>query len=81
MYISEIAPLNLRGGLGTVNQLAVTTGLLISQILGIDQLLGTEERWPVLLGKLHYSYRFLIRTSKIIIIIINITIDILLFQD
>ena len=28
MYISEIAPLNLRGGLGTVNQLAVTVGLL-----------------------------------------------------
>ena len=25
MYISEIAPLNLRGGLGTINQLAVTS--------------------------------------------------------
>lgn len=33
MYISEIAPLNLRGGLGTVNQLAVTIGLLLSQVL------------------------------------------------
>ena len=32
MYISEIAPLNLRGGLGTVNQLAVTVGLLTSQV-------------------------------------------------
>lgn len=51
MYISEIAPLNLRGGLGTVNQLAVTTGLLISQILGIEQILGTDDGWPVLLGK------------------------------
>jgi hypothetical protein len=51
MYVSEIAPLNLRGALGTVNQLAVTVGLLISQILGIEQLLGTEEHWPVLLGK------------------------------
>ncbi|XP_054274482.1 glucose transporter type 1-like isoform X9 [Macrosteles quadrilineatus] len=50
MYISEIAPLNLRGGLGTVNQLAVTTGLLISQILGIEQILGTDDGWPVLLG-------------------------------
>ncbi|CAH1736360.1 unnamed protein product [Aphis gossypii] len=50
MYISEIAPLNLRGGLGTVNQLAVTTGLLISQILGIEQILGTDEGWPLLLG-------------------------------
>lgn len=52
MYISEIAPLNLRGGLGTVNQLAVTTGLLISQILGIEQILGTDEGWPLLLGEL-----------------------------
>ncbi|KAL6429336.1 hypothetical protein ACFW04_008202 [Cataglyphis niger] len=50
MYISEIAPLNLRGGLGTVNQLAVTVGLLVSQVLGIEQILGTNEGWPVLLG-------------------------------
>lgn len=51
MYISEIAPLNLRGGLGTVNQLAVTIGLLLSQVLGIEQILGTDEGWPILLGK------------------------------
>ncbi|XP_058793375.1 glucose transporter type 1 isoform X2 [Phymastichus coffea] len=50
MYISEIAPLNLRGGLGTINQLAVTIGLLVSQILGIEQILGTNDGWPVLLG-------------------------------
>ncbi|XP_076263773.1 glucose transporter 1 isoform X4 [Rhynchophorus ferrugineus] len=50
MYISEISPLNLRGGLGTVNQLAVTVGLLVSQVLGIEQILGTNEGWPLLLG-------------------------------
>nr|XP_022920407.1 glucose transporter type 1 isoform X3 [Onthophagus taurus] len=50
MYISEIAPLNLRGGLGTVNQLAVTVGLLLSQVLGIKQILGTNDGWPLLLG-------------------------------
>ncbi|XP_066985236.1 solute carrier family 2, facilitated glucose transporter member 1 isoform X17 [Macrobrachium rosenbergii] len=50
MYISEIAPLNLRGGLGTVNQLAVTVGLLLSQVLGIEQLLGNSNAWPILLG-------------------------------
>ncbi|XP_047471905.1 glucose transporter type 1-like isoform X2 [Penaeus chinensis] len=50
MYISEIAPLNLRGGLGTVNQLAVTVGLLLSQVLGIEQLLGNSNAWPLLLG-------------------------------
>jgi hypothetical protein len=51
MYISEIAPLNLRGGLGTVNQLGVTVGILFSQVLGIEEILGTEDGWPVLLGK------------------------------
>ena len=51
MYISEIAPLNLRGGLGTVNQLAVTVGLLLSLVLGIEQILGTDEGWPMLLGE------------------------------
>ena len=50
MYISEIAPLTLRGGLGTINQLAVTVGLLISQILGVEGLLGTDNGWPYLLG-------------------------------
>lgn len=50
MYISEISPLNLRGGLGTVNQLAATIGLLLSQVLGIEQILGTNEGWPLLLG-------------------------------
>jgi len=50
MYITEIAPLNLRGGLGTVSQLAVTLGMLLSQVLGIEQLLGTTDGWPLLLG-------------------------------
>merc|ERR1712223_2053857 len=50
MYISEIAPLTLRGGLGTVNQLAVTVGLLISQVLGVENLLGNDKGWPYLLG-------------------------------
>ena len=36
--------------LGSFLQLAVTTGLLMSQILGLDTILGTESEWPVLLG-------------------------------
>lgn len=50
MYISEISPINLRGALGTVNQLAVTIGLFISQILGIEQIFGNDYAWPYLLG-------------------------------
>lgn len=50
MYVSELAPINLRGGLGTVNQLAVTVGLLLSQVLGIGNILGNTEGWHILLG-------------------------------
>ena len=63
MYISEIAPLTLRGGLGTVNQLAVTVGLLISQVLGIESLLGTDDGWPILLGFAVIPVNFKILTS------------------
>ncbi|PIK61035.1 putative solute carrier family 2, facilitated glucose transporter member 1 [Apostichopus japonicus] len=50
MYLSEISPVNLRGGIGVLHQLAVTSGILISQILGLPVVLGTSELWPVLLG-------------------------------
>lgn len=50
MYLSEIAPMTLRGALGTVSQLGVTIGLLLSQILGLSLILGTDEGWPFLLG-------------------------------
>ena len=44
MYVSEIAPVNLRGGVGIVNQLAVTIGMLLSQVryleLTFDRLRG-----------------------------------------
>lgn len=47
MYISEVAPLALRGSLGVCNQLSVTMGILVSQLLGADFGLS---RWDVLLG-------------------------------
>ncbi|VVD02162.1 glucose transporter type 1-like [Leptidea sinapis] len=49
-YVSEMAPVRLRGAFGTVNQLAVAFGLVGGQILGIDVLLGSNEGWPWLLG-------------------------------
>lgn len=49
LYVSEIAPVNLRGGLGTVNQLGVATGLVLSQVLGIETVLGSDSTWHVLL--------------------------------
>ncbi|UYV74407.1 SLC2A4 [Cordylochernes scorpioides] len=50
LYLSEIAPVTLRGGLGTVNQLGVTIGLLVSQILGLEPVLGSDWGWSWLLG-------------------------------
>lgn len=35
VYIAEIAPQNLRGGLGAVNQLSVTIGIMIAYLLGM----------------------------------------------
>ncbi|KAF3645432.1 Sugar transporter ERD6-like 6 [Capsicum annuum] len=35
VYIAEIAPQNLRGGLGSVNQLSVTIGIMLSYLLGL----------------------------------------------
>lgn len=50
MYVGEISPTSLRGAMGTLHQLAIVTGILIAQILGLEVLLGSEDLWPVLLG-------------------------------
>ncbi|XP_057314552.1 solute carrier family 2, facilitated glucose transporter member 3-like isoform X2 [Hydractinia symbiolongicarpus] len=48
MYLSEIAPVHLRGAFGTMNQFGIVSGILIANILGLQQLLGTSSGWPVL---------------------------------
>ncbi|XP_018019020.1 solute carrier family 2, facilitated glucose transporter member 1 isoform X2 [Hyalella azteca] len=50
MYLSEIAPTNLRGAIGTVYQLAVTISILFSQIMGLESILGSESLWPIMLA-------------------------------
>ncbi|XP_067098791.1 solute carrier family 2, facilitated glucose transporter member 2 isoform X1 [Osmerus mordax] len=50
MYIGEIAPMAYRGALGTLHQLAIVTGILISQVIGLEFLLGNDSMWPLLLG-------------------------------
>uniref|UniRef100_A0A673Y070 Solute carrier family 2 member 2 n=1 Tax=Salmo trutta TaxID=8032 RepID=A0A673Y070_SALTR len=50
MYIGEIAPMAYRGALGTLHQLAIVTGILLSQVLGLEFLLGNDYYWPLLLG-------------------------------
>jgi len=46
MYLTEISPTHLRGAIGSVYQLVVTISILLSQIFGLESLLGTESRWP-----------------------------------
>lgn len=50
LYIAEIAPINIRGALGTVNQLGVTTGIFTAMVLGLENVLGGDETWPLLLA-------------------------------
>lgn len=50
MYLNEISPMHLRGAVGTVYQLVITISILVSQILGLESILGTENLWPVLLA-------------------------------
>ncbi|XP_015917703.1 solute carrier family 2, facilitated glucose transporter member 1 [Parasteatoda tepidariorum] len=50
MYLAEIAPLHLKGAVGTVYQLVITISILVSQVLGLPQILGTEDHWPFLLA-------------------------------
>lgn len=49
MYLTEIAPYNLRGAFGTVHQLAVTIGIFLGSVFGLSSILGTADNWPYLM--------------------------------
>ena len=50
MYLTEISPTALRGAVGTIYQLIITMSILLSQILGMTNVLGNDMGWPFLLG-------------------------------
>ncbi|XP_055864997.1 solute carrier family 2, facilitated glucose transporter member 1-like [Biomphalaria glabrata] len=50
LYLAEISPVSLRGFCGTCNQLSITLGVLIGEVIGMKQLLGTEAFWPILVA-------------------------------
>lgn len=50
LYLNECSSRNLRGLAGTMNQLAIVIGILIVNIMGLPDVLGTWELWPVLVG-------------------------------
>ncbi|KAK3511075.1 hypothetical protein QTP70_030110 [Hemibagrus guttatus] len=50
MFLGEIAPKNLRGFLGLVPSIFICIGVFIAQILGLHEVLGKEEHWPLFLS-------------------------------
>lgn len=50
MYLTEIAPVKYRGVFGVFTQLGVVSSILLSQILGLNRVMGTEDYWPYLLA-------------------------------
>ncbi|CAF0876193.1 unnamed protein product [Brachionus calyciflorus] len=49
-YLSEISPAALRGQTGVAHQLCLTFGILVAQILGFKEILGTDTTWNYLLA-------------------------------
>ncbi|CRL05839.1 CLUMA_CG018866, isoform A [Clunio marinus] len=51
MYLSEIAPLHLRGTLGVFCSMGVTGGVVVGQVVSLQEIFGTPDLW-------HYCLSF-----------------------
>jgi len=52
IFIAEIAPPNIRGSVGVLNQLAIVTGIMVTQLLGLRMATPTLWRFVLLLSSL-----------------------------
>lgn len=50
LYLGEIAPRALRGAMAMGTSIFITGGILTGQVMGLNELLGKEEQWPLLLS-------------------------------
>lgn len=50
MYLAEVSPIKLRGAMGVLCPLGLTTGVVVAQVASLEQALGTEEHWHYALG-------------------------------
>nr|XP_033798870.1 solute carrier family 2, facilitated glucose transporter member 5-like [Geotrypetes seraphini] len=50
MFLAEIAPKNLRGFLVMIPTVFICIGVFAAQILGLPELLGKDEYWPLFLS-------------------------------
>ena len=49
LYVSEIAPINLRGAASTSCNLSCSIGALIAMVLGLKDILGSADKWQYVL--------------------------------
>uniref|UniRef100_A0A7N8WJA5 Solute carrier family 2 member 11b n=1 Tax=Mastacembelus armatus TaxID=205130 RepID=A0A7N8WJA5_9TELE len=50
LYLGEIAPTAFRGAMGMGTSIFITGGILTGQVIGLKEILGREEYWPILLS-------------------------------
>ncbi|KAL7836962.1 hypothetical protein AOLI_G00282460 [Acnodon oligacanthus] len=50
LYLGEIAPRALRGAMAMGTSIFITGGILTGQVMGLTELLGKEDYWPLLLS-------------------------------
>lgn len=48
LYLSECSSKNLRGLAGSMSQFSIVSGILTANVIGLPQLLGTKDLWPIL---------------------------------
>lgn len=53
MYLTELAPINLRGAMGVMCPLGVTFGVLLGQVMSLTDVLG------IFISKLKSMYLFI----------------------
>jgi len=54
MFIGETSSKEWRGATGVLNQLLITIGILIDQVFGLSQLMGTPSFGPTYLRSQRY---------------------------
>ncbi|XP_067950914.1 facilitated glucose transporter protein 1-like [Watersipora subatra] len=61
LYLNEISPESMRGSVGSMNQMGVVVGLLLGQVIGLPQILGSPDYFyyilaiPIIPAVLHWA--------------------------
>lgn len=50
LYLTELSPLKLRGAVGVLVPIGITAGVVLGQVVGLDQVLGDEDSWQYALS-------------------------------